>query len=404
MLPRVKKPKKRIYLDHAATTYLDPKVQKIVNLTSTAQFGNPSSLYLEGRQAKSALESARKDVAAVLKCRADEIIFTAGGTESINTAIFGIVRNFRLSNKGKTAHVITSSIEHHAVLNSIRALEQEGTVKATFIKPDKQGFVHPEDVVRAIKPDTILVSVMYANNEIGTIQPIHEIARAVHKANSKTVFHSDACQASGALDLEIYKLGVDLLTLNGSKVYGPKQSGILFVRKGLKLEPLIYGGGQEMGLRSGTENVAGAVGFAQALQTANKTRLRENSRLRSLRSTFYKAIQKNISEAFLNGPDLEGDTEKDPKRLPNNLNLSFLGVEGEAMVLYLDSYQIAVSTGSACSTTNPDPSHVILGIGRPHEYALSSIRFTLGKQTIKAELDYVLKVLVPLVAELRRVA
>lgn len=413
MFKKILKNFKVIYLDHAATTPLDPSVESAMRRFLREKFGNPSSIYALGMEANMAIDGARKDISEVLNCRPNEIIFTAGGTESANFAIFGIVRPHLARGKRKP-HVITTTIEHHAVLEPLRALQREG-LQVTYLPVDAEGFVDPKAVTKAIKPNTILVSVMYANNEIGTVQPISQIAAVLRKENQarvsknkqQIIFHSDACQAAGALPLNVNKLGVDLLTINASKIYGPKQVGLLYIRSGTKIAPLIYGGGQELGLRSGTENVSGIVGFAKALQIAEKFRVKEVERQSVLRNSFLKKVLKAVPKIILNGPDLlkkiHPKARKEILRLPNNLNLCVLGVEGETLLLYLDAAGIIVSTGSACSSTSIDPSHVLLAIGRSKSQAQSSIRLTLGRSTTKKQLDYVLKILPKLVQELRRV-
>ena len=416
MLPQIKPSEKSIYLDHAATTYLDPRVKEAMEPFWDDYYGNPSSLYKKGREALNATSTARKTIAEILNSRADEIIFTAGGSESINLAILGVARAFRLINK-TGGHIISTNIEHHAVLHSLDALKQEG-FEVTLLEVDQNGFINLEALKSEIRPDTILISVMYANNEIGTIEPIFEVGKLLKAINEERItkklpkifFHTDACQAAGSLELDIQKLSVDLLSANGSKMYGPKQTGFLYVRSGVKLRPIIFGGGQERNLRSGTENVAGVVGLAESLKLAQQGRVKENKRLQTLRDYFMSQIEKKIPKIVFNGPD-EREAKSDPKkmnsgmkRLPNNINVSILDIEGEALLLYLDSYNIAMSTGSACTSTSLDPSHVILAIGRPYEYAHGSMRFTLGKSTTKSDIDYVMKVLPGIVAELRRIS
>ncbi len=395
-------------------------------------YGNPSSLHSKGREADQGLIQVRGDVAKVLNCRSSEVIFTAGGTESINLAILGTARAYEYSNfssplRGegrvrvrKPGHIITTVIEHHAVLRPIEALAEHGW-SITYLKVDREGFINLADLKKAIRKDTVLVSIMYANNEVGTVQNIAQIGKKLKAENVKRkakklhpiYFHTDACQAAGSLNLDVNKLGVDLLSLNGSKIYGPKQTGVLYVRQGTQLLPIIYGGGQERNLRSGTENVAGFVGLAKALTLAKKSRVVENERLMKLRDYFYKEIKKSMPGVTLNGPNPlslnpspsrgEGRVRVRVNRLPNNLNVSFTGVEGESLMLYLDSYGICVSTGSACTTKSVDPSHVLLALGRSKQEVLGSIRFSLGKATTKKDLDYVLKILPQLVAELRRI-
>jgi len=397
----------RIYLDYASTTPVDAKVQKVMQRVSEKIYGNPGSLHTAGREAKTALFGARKTVAQILNCRPEEIIFTGSGTESDNLAILGIARACKDFGK----HVITSSIEHHAVLYTFEQLRKEG-FKVDFVKVDKDGILNLDEFKKLIGDETILVSVMYANNEIGTIQPIKEIGEIVKNIRAdrqaraiKTpiYFHTDACQAAGYLDLDVQKLGVDLLTLNGSKIYGPKGVGVLFVKAGTKIEPVIFGGGQENGLRSGTENVAGIVGLAEALKISNQKKVAESKREIKLRDYFIKQILKNIPRTVLNGSDPSTGSGQE-NRLPNNVNVSVLDIEGEAMLLWLDKHGIYVSTGSACDSKSLEPSHVILALGRPYEYANGNLRFTLGRQTTKKDLDYVLKVLPKIVQDLRKIS
>ncbi|MDB4940172.1 MAG: aminotransferase, class superfamily [Candidatus Doudnabacteria bacterium] len=390
----MQKIKRRIYLDHAATTYLDDKVVKAMAPYWTKEFGNPSSLYSDGANAKKAIESARARIAKVLNAKSSEIIFTAGGTESVNLAIFGVVRNHLAHNKNKP-HIICSAIEHHAVLESFAALKGEG-VEVTIVPVGQDGLVKAFDIAKAIRRNTVLVSVMYANNEIGTIQPIAEISKTIKKINPKILFHSDACQAAGALPLDVNKLGVDLLTINGSKIYGPKQIGLLYIRQGLQLKPIIYGGGQENSLRSGTENVPAIIGFAEALEIAEKNIQKENKRLTVLRDYFIKQAFKTIPNLVLNGDAI--------KRLANNINFSVLDAEGEALMLYLDAKGIEISTGSACTSTSMDASHVITAIGRSETDAKSAIRISLGRQTTKQDLDFTLKTMIPIIKQLRTVS
>lgn len=398
---------KRIYMDHAATTYLDPRVKKAMDGFWSGNFGNPSSLYKEGRDAKRAMSAARADIAKIIGARPEEIIFTSGGTEANNLAIFGAAELFflpssHLNPKGSDGdskskqfkpHIITTKIEHHSVLNSIKFLEKNG-FDVTWLDVSKEGIINPKDVEKSLKPNTVLVSVIYANNEIGTIQPITEIGKILKKHSA--VFHTDACQAAGYLDLNIEKLGVDLMTANSSKMYGPKGVGFLYVKKDLKLQPIMYGGEQEKNLRPGTENVPAIIGLAEAFKIAQKEKNKETKRLTNLRDYFIKRLITEIPKTFLNG--------NPKKRLPNNINVSILDVEGEAIVLYLDEYGISCSTGSACSSTSLDPSHVIMALGRPHAYAHGSLRFTLGRKNTKKDIDYVMKILPKIVAKLRSIS
>ncbi len=387
--------KKEIYLDHAATTYIDERVLEAMRPYFCVEFGNPSSMYRAGLRAKDAIDTARSRIAKILQCKADEIIFTGSGTESDNLAILGIAKAHAQHGK----HIIISAIEHHAVLHTAEALKKEG-FELTLVPVAEDGIVNPGDVKKALRPDTILVSIMYANNEIGTIQPIHEIGRIIKESrNGKTLlpyFHTDACQAAGALNMDVHYLGADLLTFNGSKIYGPKGIGALFIRQGVRLEPIVYGGGQEKGLRSGTENTALIVGLARALEIAHEERETENKRLTCLRDYFISEVENRIPKAILNGHRT--------KRLPNNVNITFLDVEGEAVLLYLDNEGISVSTGSACTSTTLDPSHVILALGVPYEYAHGSIRFSFGRKTTKEDLDFVLGVLPNIIQKLRDIS
>ncbi|MBI5654231.1 aminotransferase class V-fold PLP-dependent enzyme [Candidatus Uhrbacteria bacterium] len=387
---------KSVYLDHAATTPLDSRVLAKMQPYFSDVFANPSSFHSPGLKAKEAVDAARKSIAVQLNAHSDEIIFCSGGTESDNLVVVGAIR----ANKAGGRHVITSSVEHHAVLEPLIHLQKMGEIELTILPVDKFGRIDAKDLEKALRPETILVSIMYANNEIGTIEPIADIGRAIlkwRKANATRFpfFHSDACQAAGALDLDVEKLHVDLLTLNGSKIYGPKGVGLLFVRRGAELEPLVRGGGQERGLRSGTENVPGIIGLAAALELAQAAREKENLRLTKLRDKLIAGLLE-IPKTRLNGHPTE--------RLPNNINVSFMDIEGEAAVLYLDAQGIFCSTGSACASSTLDPSHVILAIGVSYEAAHGSLRFTLGRSTKSTDIDYVLKTIPDIVAKLRHMS
>lgn len=380
---------REIYLDYAAATPLDARVQEAMDPYLSREYGNPSSIHKKGRVAKEAVESARRIVARILGCRPTEIIFTGSGTEAVNLAVRGLVK--------KRGHMVTSKIEHHAMLRAGEALEKEG-VEVTYLDVDRYGLVDPKKVRDALRPDTVLVSVMYANNEIGAIEPIAEIGKVIKDYRSKSqapgskfpFFFTDSCQAAGYLDLNVQKLGVDLMALNSSKIYGPKGVGCLYARGGIALEPLVYGGGQEKGLRSGTENVAGIVGFARALELAQSERVKESARLAGLRDHFIKEVLEKIPGAGLNGHPTE--------RLANNVNISIPEIEGEVAVIYLDARGIQCSTGSACSSVSLEPSHVIKALGKSKEYAGGSLRFTLGRSTTKEEIDYAMEVLLGVVA------
>jgi cysteine desulfurase len=386
-----------VYLDHAATTPLDPRVLEAMLPYLKEGYGNPSSFHSVGKFAKDAVDRSRERIAAALKARPDEILFTSGGTESDNLAVLGFAR----ANAEKGRHLITTTFEHHAVLEAMMHLEKKEGFRVTYLTPDKTGRITAEQVGTALQPDTILVSVMYANNEIGTIEPIAEIGNVIQKfrqGEKRTwpVFHTDACQATGFLEIDVEKLHVDLLTLNGSKMYGPKGVGILYVKRGLKLQPIVFGGPQEKGWRPGTENVAGIVGLATALELAQADRERESARLIPLRDKLIQGILTRIPKTKLNGHPTE--------RLPNNVNISFMDIEGEALLLYLDAAGVYASTGSACTSLSLDPSHVILALGYPYEVAHGSLRFSMGHATTEADIDYVLQTLPPLVEKLRSIS
>ncbi len=376
---------KYIYLDHAATTPLDPKVLKTMLPYFTKNYGNPSSLHELGREAQQAVENSRKTIAKLLNAQPEEIIFTSGGTESINLAIKGIAF------QKKKGHIITSQIEHAAVLETCKYLETKG-FESTYLPVDKTGQVSPQEVEKTIRNDTVLISIHYANNEIGTIEPIAKIGKIARK--HQILFHTDACQA-GSLLLDVKKLNVDLLTLNGSKIYGPKGVGLLYKREGVSLEPLFHGGGQEAGFRSGTENVSGIVGLARALELVQKDKERENQKLESLRTYFVAQVKKEIPSVIINGHTT--------LHLSNSISLSLPGLEAETILRYLDQEKIYVSTGSACSSNQIEVSHVLKAIGLSDETTRGTVRFTLGKETTKKELKKVVRVLVKVVKSLRSV-
>lgn len=401
----MKETKAQVYLDHAATTPVDKSVMKAMLPFFDKVYGNPSSLHAPGQEANAAMIEARNSIAEQLNAHHDEMVFCSGGTESDNLAILGTINVSRAEIKkiyGKNAvpHVITSAIEHPAVLEPLLKLEYKGEIELTQIKPDELGVVAAEDIAKAIKDTTVLVTIMYANNEIGTIQPIAEIGKAILKSRKQResaypYFHSDACQAAGYLDLNVEKLHVDLLTINGGKIYGPKGVGLLFVRRKTRIEPQVYGGGQERRIRSGTENVPGIIGLAKALELAQAKREKESARLIKLRNRLIKGLLK-IDKSRLNG-----DAKK---RLPNNVNVSFMDIEGEAAMLYLDAKGVYCSTGSACASTSLDPSHVILALGMSYEAAHGSMRFTLGQSTTQKDIDYVIKIMPDIVKRLRAIS
>jgi cysteine desulfurase len=379
---------KEIYFDNAATTAVDPAVLNAMLPYFSRKYGNPGSFHNKGKEAKDAVENARSHVARILNCKLKEVVFTGSGTESINLAIKGVA----FANKSKGNHIITSQIEHHAVLHTCEFLEKNG-FEVTYLKVDKFGLVNPKELEAAITDKTILVSIMYANNEIGTIEPIAEIGKICRQ--KKVYFHTDACQAVGFLDLKVSNLNVDLLTLNGSKVYGPKGVGILYLKEGIEIEPLIHGGGQEFSIRSGTENVPSIIGFAKALTIAQENAKKESDRLIKLRDELISSLLK-IPKTRLNGHSTE--------RLPNNVNISFLDVEGEAMLLYLNEKGVYASTGSACTSKSLETSHVLKAIGLPYEASHGSLRFSLGKHTTLGEIKYLLRIMPKIVETLRKLS
>ena len=382
-----------VYLDHAGTTPLDSKVLEAMVPYFTQHFGNPSSLHSVGQEARYALDEARERVAGVLNCRPREIVFTAGGTESDNSAIHGVAT--ALHETGN--HIVTSSVEHHAVLHACQYLESQG-FEVTYLSVDADGMVQPEAVYNAINERTTLVSIMYGNNEIGTINPISEIAKSVKKRAeelSRTiVFHTDAVQAAGYLSLDVAELGVDLLSLSGHKFHGPKGTGVLYMKRGSPYLPLIHGGGQERDRRSGTENIPGIIGLSLALEAADTVREETSQRCAALRDRIIDSVLQQIPGSRLNGHATQ--------RLPNNANFSFTGVEGEPILLGLDMAGIAASSGSACSSGSLEPSHVLLALGQSAEIARGSLRLTLGRDNTEDEVEYLLGVLVDLVQRLRQ--
>jgi cysteine desulfurase len=384
-------PSKRpsIYMDHAATTPVDSRVLAAMTPYWSQEFGNPSATYRLGRTARTAIEQSRSEIASILGARADEIIFTGSGTESDNLAILGLARAAQGAGVAKRSHIVVSSIEHKAVLEAARLLEKYG-FEVTRLKVDREGLVAVEDLRAAVRKDTLLVSVMYANNEVGTVQDIAALARVAHQAGA--LFHTDACQATGYLPLKVGQLEVDLMTLNASKAYGPKGVGLLYCKQGIQLDPMLVGGGQERGLRSGTENVAAIVGLAKTLELAETDRATETVRLTELRDYFMQKVVR-LPDVVVNGHRL--------KRLPNNLHISIKGVEGESVVQYLDECGVFAATGSACDSKSFEPSHVLLALGLPYDLIGGSVRFTMGRTTTRADVDYVVERLSEIIAVLR---
>ena len=382
----------QIYLDHAATTPVDPRVIDAMLPHWTATWGNPSSLYEAGRAARAALDDARASVARALCCAPNEIIFTSGGTEGDNLALKGTIEAARLA--GKPTHLITAATEHHAILHAADYLARFGTA-VTILPVDAEGFVDPAAVEAAIRPETTLISIMYANNEIATIQPIARIAEIAHR--HAIPLHTDAVQAAGSLSLDVRSLGVDLLSIAAHKFYGPKGVGALYVRGGTALLYQQQGGPQEGDRRGGTENVAGAVGLAVALAIAEAERPAYVAHCRALRDTLHDGLRAALPDTRLNGPSLTTDL-----RLPNNLNVAFPGVQGEDLIIALDLAGIAASSGSACTTGATEPSHVLRAIGVPDDYITGSLRLTPGRHTAPADIATVLATLPPIVANLRQ--
>jgi len=376
----------RIYLDYASTTPCDPEALKAMQPYFLEKFGNASSIHSFGQEAKKGIEDARETLAAFLGAKPEEIVFTSGGTESDNTAIEGIA----FSRKDKGNHIITSAIEHHAITEPCKFLEKFG-FQTTQVKVDKYGLVDPQDVKKAITDKTILVSIMHANNEIGVIQPISEIGKIAREKG--ITFHCDAVQTVGHIPVKVDDLNVDLLSISGHKFYGPKGVGVLYVRKGTRLERYMHGGDQERNRRASTYNAPGIVGLGKAIELCQKNMAEETKFQTKLRDKMIKGILANIPETILNGHS--------QKRLPNNVNVSVKYIEGESMLLNLDMLGIAASTGSACTSTSLEPSHVLLAIGLPHEIAHGSLRFTLGRWSKESDVDYLLEHLPPIVSKLR---
>jgi len=375
-----------IYLDNAATTPVRPEVQEAFSEALGRTYGNPSSIHTVGQEAKKLLEESRERAAGAIGSPPGNIIFTSGGTESDNLAVAGCARAY----KDKGNHIVCSGIEHHAVLNCCKALQAEG-FELTVVPANTDCIVEPERVAEAIRPETVLVSVMYANNETGTLQPVRELCAAVHEAGA--LFHTDAVQAAGKVEVNVEKLGVDLMSLSGHKIYGPKGVGALYIRSGTKLLPLVYGGHHEKSIRPGTENVPGIAAFATALELAAAELPGSANRLRGLKETLAAAILENIPAVQRNGGA--------ENSLPNVLNVSFEGVDGESILLNLDLLGISVSTGSACTSGAIEPSHVLLAMGVPPRIAQSSIRFSFGRENTEGQVARVLEVLPDIIRRLR---
>ncbi len=377
-----------VYMDNNATTSLKKEVLEAMLPYYTEVYGNASSKFYEvGRQAEKAVFEIRERVAKQLGAKTNEIYFTASGCEADNWAIKGVA----FANKEKGNHIITTSIEHHAILSACEFLEKHG-FEVTYLPVDENGRVNPEDVKNAICDKTILVSVMTANNEIGTIEPISEIAEICKER--KVIFHTDAVQAIGHMRIDVSELGVDMLSLSAHKFHGPKGVGVLYIRNGVKIDNLIHGGGQERGKRAATENIAGMAGLARALELANENLDEKIEKMKKLRNKLISGIEESVPYSKLNGP-------RDDTRLCNNVNFSFRYIEGESILMMLDMNGIAASSGSACASGSLDPSHVLLAIGLPHEIAHGSLRLSVGEDTTEEEADYVLKTIPPIIERLR---
>lgn len=376
-----------VYLDHSATTPVDQKVLEAMLPFFSMDFGNPNSLHAWGRKARQAVDQARDEVSRLINAEPSEIIFTGGGSEADNIAIKGVA----FAKKDKGRHIITSAIEHHAVLDTCKWLEKEG-FDITILPVDEYGTIRPEELKKAIRPDTILVTIHFANNEIGTVQPIEQLGNICREQG--VLFHTDAVQAAGHISIDVKKLPIDLMTMAAHKMYGPKGVGALYIKKGVKIVPLIHGGGQERGLRSGTENTAGIVGFGKAAALASDRLAKdEPEKERNLRDRLIDGILEKIEDAMLTGHRTE--------RLPFHASFCFRYIEGESLLLRLDALGIGASSGSACTSGSLEPSHVLLAIGLPHEIAHGSLRLTLGKDTSEEDIDYVLENLPKVVESLR---
>lgn len=377
----------RVYFDHAATTAVDPQVLEAMLPYYGPEFGNPSSIHSFGRESRKAIEEARRTIAGHIGAtHPHEIIFTGSGSESDNLAIRGVAEAY--CERGR--HIITSAIEHHAVLDACSYLERKG-FKVTYLPVNDEGLLDPETVLNALTPETILVTIMHANNEIGTIQPIAEIGRSLRKR--EILFHTDAVQTVGAIPVDVQDLQVDLLSMAAHKLYGPKGVGALYLRRGVKIAPLIYGGAQERNRRAGTENIPGIIGFAKALTLATQELSENQARITGLRDRIIDWVLTRLDHVRLNGHRTQ--------RLPGNINVSFEFIEGESLLLNLDLKGVAASSGSACTSGSLDPSHVLLALGLDHETAHGSLRISLGKNNTQAEVDYLLDILPEIVRKLR---
>jgi cysteine desulfurase len=381
----------QIYLDHNATTPVDPAVVEAMLPHFSLEFGNASSIHAFGQRARAAVETAREQVALLLKAQPQEIVFTSGGTESDNHGIFGVVR--AALETQPTAHVITTSVEHEAVLNSCQTLERQG-VAVTYLPVSSHGLIRPDDLRQVIRPDTALITIMHANNELGTVQPIEEIGRIA--AEHDIYFHTDAVQSAGKIPVDVGACQLDLLSLSGHKLYAPKGVGAIYIKSGVRLEQLLYGGHHQRGFRPGTENVAGIVGLGKAAELARLGLANDAARLLPLRDRLEQGLLSRVPGASANGAAA--------RRTPNTSNISFPGIDGQALVIALDLGGLACSTGAACSSGAVEPSHVLMAIGLPVSDARASIRFSLGRHTTPAEIDAALEIVTAAVARLRQLS
>jgi cysteine desulfurase len=388
----------RVYLDYNATTPIEPKVLEAMLPYLSREFGNAASIHTPGQRARAAVETAREQVAALIGARAQEIVFTSGGTESDNHAIFGVVGQAFLpvppsKNPDSLPHIITTAIEHEAVLNACQALEKSG-VRVTFLTPNRQGQIDLDELQQAVRPKTVLITVMHANNELGTVQPLEEIGRIAKERD--LYFHTDAVQSAAKVPIDVNMLGVDLLSLSAHKFYGPKGIGALYIRSGTRLRQLLYGGHHQRGFRPGTENVAGIVGLGKAAEIARESLAADARRVSTLRDKLEQGLLARVPHARVNGGTAS--------RTPNTTNVGFPGIEGEALLIALDLKGLACSTGAACSSGAVEPSHVLTAIGLPPEEARASLRFSLGRHTTENEIDFALQVVPAAVEQLRELS
>jgi cysteine desulfurase len=388
----------RVYLDYNATTPVEPEVLDAMLPYFSAEFANAASIHTPGQRARAAIETAREQVAALIGARPQEIVFTSGGTESDNHAIFGVVGQAFLPvsssrNANSLAHIITTAVEHEAVLNTCQALEKEG-VRVAYLPTNRDGQIDLEDLRRVLQPETTLITIMHANNELGTVQPLEEIGRIAKTAD--VYFHTDAVQSAGKVRIDVNALQVDLLSISGHKLYGPKGIGALYVRGGTRLRQLLYGGHHQRGFRPGTENVAGIVGLGKAAEIARKSLAEDAQRVSALRDKLQQGLLQRVPQSRVNGGGAP--------RTPNTSNIVFPGVEGEALLIALDLKGLACSTGAACSSGAVEPSHVLTAIGLPPEEARASLRFSLGRHTTSADIDFALNVVPAAVAQLRELS